>query len=74
MMKIRDCMGPIDHFYVISCAHDKKVCVDNVYNLGLKIFRDEVICRENIIGHLRELLLDLVARDRRNEVFERYVM
>ena len=47
--------------------------VDNVYNLGLKIFRDEVVRHPSICDHLRHTLLEMVAKERRGEVVDRYV-
>lgn len=45
--------------------------VDNVYNLGLKIFRDEVVRHPSICDHLRHTLLEMVAKERRGEVVDR---
>jgi cullin 3 len=45
--------------------------VENVYNLGLMIFRDHVIRHPLIHNHLRETLLNMVARERRGEVVDR---
>ena len=45
--------------------------VDSVYNLGLKIFRDQVIRQKEIRECLQDTLLDLVARERRGEVVDR---
>ena len=45
--------------------------VDNVYNLGLKIFREEVVRYSNINDHLRHTLLDMVGKERRGEVVDR---
>lgn len=46
--------------------------VDNVYNLGLIIFRDQVVRHPTIRDHLRLTLLDMVAKERRGEVVDRY--
>ena len=46
--------------------------VDNVYNLGLIIFRDQVVRYGCIRDHLRETLLDMVMRERKGEVVDRY--
>ena len=48
--------------------------VDNVYNLGLMIFRDQVVRYPVIRDHLRQTLLEMVAKERRGEVVDRYVM
>ncbi|XP_024867705.1 cullin-3-like [Temnothorax curvispinosus] len=42
--------------------------VDNVYNLGLIIFRDQIVTYGYVKNHLRETLLDMVTRERRGEV------
>ncbi|XP_071636593.1 cullin-3-like [Temnothorax longispinosus] len=41
--------------------------VDNVYNLGLIIFRDQIVRYECVKEHLRETLLGMVTRERRGE-------
>lgn len=46
--------------------------LENVYNLGLIIFRDQVVRFECIQRHLQHTLLDMIARERRGEVVERY--
>lgn len=65
-------------FHVISAPQDRVYVqqnnVDNVYNLGLKIFRDQVVRYGNIRDHLRQTLLDLVMRERKGEVIDRYVL
>ena len=48
--------------------------VDNVYNLGLIIFRDQVVRYHSIRDHLRSTLLDMVAKERKGEVVDRYVV
>ena len=45
--------------------------VDNVYNLGLMIFRDQVVRHPGIRNHLKDTLLDMVAKERRGEVVDR---
>lgn len=45
--------------------------VDNVYNLGLMIFRDQVVRHRSIRDHLMQTLLEMVARERRGEVVDR---
>ncbi|CAB3386853.1 Hypothetical predicted protein [Cloeon dipterum] len=65
MVMIRDILMYMDRVYV------QQNDVDNVYNLGLSIFRDQVV-RYNVIGDcLRTTLLELVARERRGEVVNR---
>lgn len=45
--------------------------VENVYNLGLIIFRDQVVRYGCIRDHLRQTLLDMIARERKGEVVDR---
>lgn len=45
--------------------------VENVYNLGLILFRDHIVRYGNISDHLRSTLLDMVARERKGEVIDR---
>lgn len=47
--------------------------VENVYNLGLIIFRDQVVRYGCIRDHLRQTLLDMIARERKGEVVDRCV-
>ena len=48
--------------------------VENVYNLGLISFRDQIARYNPIRNHLQETLLSMVARERRGEVVERFVV
>ena len=48
--------------------------VDNVYNLGLMLFRDQIVRHPVIRDHLRQTLLDMVMKERRGEVVDRYVL
>ncbi|KAJ8031130.1 Cullin-3-B [Holothuria leucospilota] len=65
MVMIRDILMYMDRVYV------QQNNVDNVYNLGLKIFRDQVVRYGNIREHLQQTLLDMVMRERRGEVVDR---
>lgn len=65
MVMIRDILMYMDRVYV------QQNNVDNVYNLGLKIFRDQVVRYGNVRDHLRQTLLDLVMKERRGEVVDR---
>ncbi|XP_022087967.1 cullin-3-like [Acanthaster planci] len=65
MVMIRDILMYMDRVYV------QQNKVDNVYNLGLKIFRDQVVRYGNIRDHLRQTLLQLVMKERRGEVVDR---
>lgn len=47
--------------------------VENVYNLGLIIFRDQVVRYGCIRDHLKQTLLDMIARERKGEVVDRWV-
>uniref|UniRef100_A0A023FCK0 Putative cullin n=1 Tax=Triatoma infestans TaxID=30076 RepID=A0A023FCK0_TRIIF len=65
MVMIRDILMYMDRVYV------QQNDVDNVYNLGLIAFRDQVVRYGCIRDHLRETLLGLVARERKGEVVDR---
>ncbi|KAG1663118.1 Cullin-3 [Nymphon striatum] len=65
MVMIRDILMYMDRVYV------QQNKVDNVYNLGLIIFRDQVVRYGCIRDHLRETLLDMVMRERKGEVVDR---
>ncbi|XP_013419349.1 cullin-3-B-like [Lingula anatina] len=65
MVMIRDILMYMDRVYVQQNG------VDNVYNLGLIIFRDQVVRCPVIRDHLRQTLLEMVARERKGEVVDR---
>lgn len=65
MVMIRDILMYMDRVYV------QQNSVDNVYNLGLMIFRDQIIRYPPIHSHLTETLLSMVAKERRGEVVDR---
>lgn len=65
MVMIRDILMYMDRVYV------QQNNVENVYNLGLIIFRDQVVRHPTIRDHLRSTLLDMVAKERRGEVVDR---
>lgn len=65
MVMIRDILMYMDRVYV------QQNDVDNVYNLGLIVFRDQVVRYGGIRDHLRETLLGLVMRERKGEVVDR---
>ena len=62
---IRDILMYMDRVYV------QQHKVENVYNLGLSIFRDQVVRSPKIRVHLKTTLLDMVARERRGEIVDR---
>jgi cullin 3 len=64
MMMIRDILMYMDRIYVQQCS------VDNVYNVGLNLFRDHVINHPLIRDHLRSTLLSQVAMERHGELIE----
>lgn len=64
MVMVRDILMYMDRIYVQSCG------VDNVYNVGLNLFRDHVINDPAIRDHLRNTLLNQVAIERRGEYIE----
>lgn len=47
--------------------------VENVYNLGLTVFRDYIIHHQQIRERLTSTLLDMVAKERRGEIVDRCV-
>lgn len=65
MVMIRDILMYMDRVYV------QQNNVDNVYNLGLIIFRDQVVRYGCIRDHLRDTLLGMVMSERRGEVVDR---
>lgn len=64
MVMIRDILMYMDRVYV------QQNDVDNVYNLGLIIFRDQVVRHGCIRDHLRDTLLGMVMSERRGEVID----
>lgn len=64
MMMIRDILMYMDRIYLQNCN------VDNVYNVGLNLFRDHVINHIHIRDHLRNTLLTQVSLERRGEYIE----
>jgi len=65
MVMIRDILMYMDRVYV-----NQNNC-ENVYNLGLVIFRDKVVRYGCIGNHLRVTLLDMIMKERRGEVIDR---
>ena len=65
MVMIRDILMYMDRVYV-----QQNNC-ENVYNLGLVIFRDKVVRYGCIGNHLRVTLLDMIQKERRGEVIDR---
>ncbi|XP_041357096.1 cullin-3-like [Gigantopelta aegis] len=65
MVMIRDILMYMDRVYV------QQNSVDNVYNLGLIIFRDKVVRHPVIRDHLKTTLLEMVAKERKGEVVDR---
>ncbi|XP_057368475.1 cullin-3-A-like [Daphnia carinata] len=65
MVMIRDILMYMDRVYV------QQNNVDNVYNLGLIIFRDQVVRYGGIRDHLRHILLEMVVRERKGEVADK---
>lgn len=60
-----DTCSPQDRVYVSQNN------VDNVYNLGLGLFRDCITRNGQIREHLQTTLLELVKRERRGEMIDR---
>ncbi|XP_014674354.1 PREDICTED: cullin-3-A-like [Priapulus caudatus] len=65
MVMIRDILMYMDRVYV------QQNNVDNVYNLGLMIFRDQVLHYGQIKDRLQQTLLDMVMCERKGEVTDR---
>jgi len=65
MVMIRDILMYMDRVYV-----QQNNC-ENVYNLGLVIFRDKIVRYGCIGNHLRVTLLDMIMKERRGEVIDR---
>ncbi|XP_065202116.1 cullin-3-B [Planococcus citri] len=65
MVMIRDILMYVDRVYVQQNE------VDNVYNLGLIIFRDQVVRHGCIRDHLRDTLLGMVMKERKGEIVDR---
>uniref|UniRef100_A0A8C4Q7Q7 Cullin 3b n=1 Tax=Eptatretus burgeri TaxID=7764 RepID=A0A8C4Q7Q7_EPTBU len=65
MVMIRDILMYMDRVYVLQNN------VENVYNLGLIIFRDQVVRYGNIREHLQQTLLNLIAKERGGDVVDR---
>jgi cullin 3 len=64
MVMIRDILMYMDRVYV------QQNDVDNVYNLGLIIFRDEIVSHDRIRNHLRETLLSMIMNERKGEAID----
>ncbi|XP_077415938.1 cullin-3-like isoform X2 [Vanacampus margaritifer] len=62
---IRDILMYMDRVYV------QQNSVENVYNLSVIVFRDQVIHYSCIREHLWQTLLDMIKRERRGEVVDR---
>jgi cullin 3 len=45
----------------------------NVYDLGLILFKDEILHHQLVTEHLRNTLLAMVAQERRGEIVDRCV-
>lgn len=64
MVMTRDILMYMDRVYV------QQNDVENVYNLGLIIFRDSVVRYTRIRDHLKATLLGMVMRERKGEVVD----
>ena len=62
---IRDILMYMDRAYV-----QQNNC-ENVYNLGLILFRDKVVRYGCINNHLRQTLLDMIKKERKGELIDR---
>lgn len=64
MVMIRELLMYMERVYV------QKNDVENVYNVGLIIFRDEIVCHERIRSNLRQRLLSMVMNERKGQVID----
>uniref|UniRef100_A0A7E4UWK1 CULLIN_2 domain-containing protein n=1 Tax=Panagrellus redivivus TaxID=6233 RepID=A0A7E4UWK1_PANRE len=62
MVMIRDILMYMDRVYV-----QQRQCLDPVYNLGLRMFRDEIVNNQDINGHLKATMLGMIALERQKE-------
>jgi len=65
MVMIRDILMYMDRVYVTQYK------LEHIYNLGLILFRDNVVRYSPIREHLRQILLDMIAKERRGELIEK---
>jgi cullin 3 len=68
MVMIRDILMYMDRVYV---QQNEEV---NVYDLGLLLFRDEVVHHTTVREHLRRTLLEMVLMERKGEMADRSAM
>jgi len=66
MTMIRDILMYLDRVYII---HQKRA-VDTVYNLGLRLFRDEVVNYQHINDHLKVTMLSMISSERAKEAID----
>lgn len=64
MVMIRDILMYMDRVYV------QQVGVQPVYQMGLIIFREEIVNYPSINEHLKATLLGMISLERQNEVIE----
>ena len=57
--------------YNLTTPIDLQNNCENVYNLGLMLFRDKVVRYGGIGDHLRKTLLDMIKKERGGEVIDR---
>ena len=65
MVMIRDILMYMDRAYV------QQNKLENVYNLGLILFREQILKEEAVKKHLRETLMQSIERERRGEIIDR---
>ncbi|GAU90405.1 hypothetical protein RvY_02825 [Ramazzottius varieornatus] len=65
LIMIRDILMYMDRVYV------QQGNVENVYNLGLILFRDHVLHHGEVRDKLRDTLLDMISRERKGETIDR---
>ena len=68
MVMIRDILMYMDRAYV------QQNKLENVYNLGLILFREQILKEEAVKKHLRETLMLSIERERRGEMIDRFAI
>lgn len=65
MVMIRDIVMYLDRVFVVQ-QHE----LEPVYNLGLELFRDQVVNQAAINDHLKATMLNMIALERNKEAID----
>ena len=65
MVMIRDILMYMDRAYV------QQNKLENVYNLGLILFRQHILREPSVRAHLKDVLLQNIQRERHGEIIDR---